>query len=522
MEAHTQFNRPSAAEAPYFMVVKRGGQWEPRGQADVECGHRLPSTSHHGDEGIFAGWHWNGARLVAHNDRYGIHPLFWCRPPGGGIAISTSLIRLLELGASVELDNEALAVFFRLRFFAGDDTPFSAIKAVPPNAVFEWEQGKFECRGRYPPIPKATPISRDDAIDQYIALFARAMEKQTIESGNFAVPASGGRDCRHILLELHRTGHRPALCVSAKDHPPDPNQDPEIAKLLCHELGFKHVVIGQQLSLLAAQIRKNRETEFCASAHGWYLALADFLSERFEGVYDGLAGDVWSQSSFLDSRLNTVFRRRDTNAVAAALMEKHAASYSGLNKVLNDRFKKSTRMEIATRRIAKEVDRHIEMPNPIASFFFWNRTRRMTALAPHRLLTGIPRVYTPFLDHDLFDFMTTLPADMLMERTFHTDAIARAYPAFAHIPYANHKTAPPTDDREIKRRFLMEATRKFLLRRPSPLLNNFIPRGKLLAGLLSRGHFAPSISPLVIYLDQIDSMMRNMGKQTCRWGDMDR
>lgn len=513
-------NHARAANAPYFMATRRGGAWETWGQTEAECGHRLPSIRHRVDDGIFAHWHWDGARLVVHNDRYGFQPLFWFRPPGGGIAISPSLPRLLELGAPVELDNEALAVFFRLGFFIGDDTPFSAIKAVPPDAVFAWENGKLECRGRYPPTPAATQASRDDAIDTYLALFAQAMEKRTAVSENFAVPVSGGRDCRHILLELHRTGHQPALCVAARDNPPDPNQDPEIARLLCHELGFRHVVIDQQLSLLAAQLRKNRETGFCASAHDWYLALADFLSTRFDGVYDGIAGDVWSQSAFLDQHIKTAFEGRDAKTVAIALLQKHAASYAGLRRVLSGRLNKATPPEIAIHRIAREVEKHADMPNPIASFFFWNRTRRMIALAPYGLLTGIRRVFAPYLDHDLFDFMTTLPIGMLMDRTFHTDAIARAYPDFAHIPYANHKAAAPTDDTHIKARFLVEAARRFLLRRPSPLLNNVIPRTKLLAGVMTHGHVQPGISPLVIYLDQIDSMIRNLRKQTSRWEDL--
>lgn len=505
---------------PCFMASRRGGAWETSGQAEAACGYRLPSPRHDVDDGIFAGWRWDGTRLVVHNDRYGLQPLFWFRPPDGGIAISPSLTRLLELGASTELDTEALAVFFRLGFFLGEDTPFSAIKAVPPHAAFVWENGELACHGRYPPIAKATQASRDDAIDTYIALFARAMEKRTAVPENFAVPVSGGRDCRHILLELHRTGHRPALCVSARDNPPDPNQDPEIGRLLCRELGFKHVVIDQQLSLLAAQLRKNRETGFCASAHDWYLALADFLSARFDGVYDGIAGDVWSQSVFLDPRLKTAFEGHDANAVAVALLEKHVASYAGLGRIVSGRLFKAASLEIAMRRIAREVERHLDMPNPIASFFFWNRTRRMIALAPYGLLTGIRRVHAPYLDHDLFDFMTTLPIDMLMDRTFHTDAMARAYPAFAHIPYANHKAAPPSDDTHVKARFLAEASRRFLLRRPSPLLNNVMARTKLLAGVMTRGHVNPSISPLVIYLDQIDSMIRNLRKQTSRREDL--
>lgn len=500
---------PSAAHEPFFLVRMQGGRAATQGQADAEFGHRLPSAGHGVDDGVFAGWHWDGTRLVAGNDRYGFQPLFWTRFPDGGVGVSPSLARLIEHGAPTELDIEALAVFFRLGFFIGDDTPFAAIKAMPPDAVFAWSHGTLECHGRFPRVRKASTLSRDDAIDAYIDHFARAMARRTPGSDAFAVPVSGGRDSRHILLELHRTGLRPAVCVSALDNPPDPNQDPAVAGQLCAALGFGHVVIEQQLSVLSAQVRKNRETHFCATAHGWYLALADFLSHRFDCVYDGIAGDVLSQSSYLDADLDAVFRSRDARLVADALLGRNASTQTMLDGLLKGRLRAALDPEVARHRLSGEVARHLDMPNPIASFFFWNRTRRQIALAPHALLKGIPRVHAPFLDHDLFDFAATLPADMLMDRAFHTDAIARAYPAFAHIPYADHKHAPPADDGKVRARFLAEATRRFVLRKPSSWMRNTVPRLKMLAGCLSRGRVNPSIPMLIVYLDQLESVVRD-------------
>lgn len=490
-------------DKPYLLVKVQREKIETQGLDTAEFGHQVNSAATSVPDGIFARWCWDGGRLVVNNDRYGFYPLFWFSGPNGGVCVSPSLTRLIELGAPTELNTDALAVFFRLGYFLGNDTPFSAIKVVPPNAVFEWKSGELTCHGRYPQTPRASLINRDEAIDRYIDLFATAMARRVPASGKCAVPISGGRDSRHILLEMHRIGISPAVCVSALDNPPDPNQDPEIAKLLCTELGFKHVIVDQRLSVLEAEMRKNRETHFCASAHGWYLALADFLNGNFANVYDGIAGDVLSQSSFLDPHLHAAFRSRNGDVIATALLAKHALSYSALKGVLKGRLKLALDPEIAKRRLSSELERHIDMPNPIASFIFWNRTRREIALAPYNLLQGIPNVYAPYLDHDLFDFMTTLPADLLMDRAFHSDAIARAYPTFAHIPYAD-KRALPTNDSHIRARFLSEATRRFLFRKPSPLMHNTIPRAKMLASFLSRGHIKPWISPWIVYLDQIE------------------
>ena len=500
--------RPDAAvETPFFRVDGRNEAIETRGQPSAMFGHRIPSSAPSVDDGIFADWLWDGTRLVVNNDRYGMFPLFWFRAPGGGVCVSSSLATLIEQGAPTGLDIEALAVFFRLGFFVGDDTPFSAIKVVPPNAVFEWQASGFECRARYPSTPKVSSISRDDATDQYIDLFAKAMAKRAPGSPACAVPISGGRDSRHILLELHRTGYEPAVCVSARDNPPDPNEDPKVAAILCKELGFNFAVVDQQLSPFEAQLRKNRETHFCAAAHGWYLALADFMNGRFECTYDGIAGDVLSQSKFLSPELDAAFHTRDVATICNALLSMRTASNSGLDELLKGNLKAALERDLASNRLAREVEKHLDHPNPVGSFVLWNRTRREIALAPYALLSGVPRVHAPFLDHDLFDFLVTLPSSMLMDHRFHDDTIARAYPDFAHVPYVD-AAAPLPDDSEVRAGFLAEAARRFLLKRPSRLTKNWLPRGKMLASVLSSGRMKPWISPFILYLDQIESIMK--------------
>ncbi len=46
-------------------------------------------------------------------------------------------------------------------------------------------------------------------------------------------------------------------------------------------------------------------------------------------------------------------------------------------------------------------------------------------------------VYAPYLDVDLYDFLTSLPASVLIDRTLHTEVIARAWPHVADVPYGD-------------------------------------------------------------------------------------
>src|SRR5262249_33729918 len=151
---------------------------------------QIPSL---GSEGVFAEWRWDGRALTVTNCRYGMLLLFYFERKDE-ICVSPSLEKLIELGAPTALDHEALAVFLRLGSFLAEDTPFKAIRVIPPNARFEW-RGELQVSGnlwRVDPVR----VSRDAAIDEFIARFRLAVEMTYHE--NCIIPLSGGRDSRHI------------------------------------------------------------------------------------------------------------------------------------------------------------------------------------------------------------------------------------------------------------------------------------------------------------------------------------
>jgi len=94
-------------------------------EGDLSCtaGHRVAGRGGTTD-GIYAGWQWNGRTLILEQDRYGFFPLFEWRTADAHW-VSTDLGTLIERGAPTELDFDALAVFFRIGFFVGSDTPFA-------------------------------------------------------------------------------------------------------------------------------------------------------------------------------------------------------------------------------------------------------------------------------------------------------------------------------------------------------------------------------------------------------------
>src|SRR5262245_7476643 len=150
---------------------------------------------------------------------------------------------LLEQGAPRDLNFPGLAVFSRIRFFIGEDTPFKYVSALPPNATLEWTDGVLRVTGGYV-FQKAQDLSRDEAIDRYISLFKESILRRVSLCSDCALPLSGGRDSRHILLELSELGYPPKLCVTVKNYPPHADESIP-ASLLAAAVKVKHVVLRQ-------------------------------------------------------------------------------------------------------------------------------------------------------------------------------------------------------------------------------------------------------------------------------------
>jgi asparagine synthase (glutamine-hydrolysing) len=472
-----------------------------RGRLQCSLGHQIDLGQGRKPDGIFAQWEWDGARLTAHNDRYGFFPLFYyCRD--GEFAISSSIPRLIEAGAPIEVDEPALAVFLRLGFFIGDDTPYKHIRALPPGATLVWDGAlRLDSPGHVFGAPQEH-IARDVAIDTYIGLFRQAITHRLRSTGDFIVPLSGGRDSRHILFELLHQGHRPAQCLTTQHFPPRANEDARIAAALTSELGLPHVLLQQSTSRFQAEYRKNLLTNFCSDEHAWYMVAADYLVREARPVYDGIGGDVLSAGLFLTPRRLGLFESGNARAIAEELL---TANEELFVRLLPPEFARKLGRELAISHLQSEVQHHLGRPNPVGSFFFCNRTRREIALVPYGLLGALPAVYAPYLDHDLFDFLAGLPASLLADHTFHTDTIARAYPQYASLPYED-KNVAAADTFDCDAGFGRELARHLLPRHPSRLMRHGFLRPRLLASLLSRKLSASTnwYGATALYLHQLE------------------
>jgi asparagine synthase (glutamine-hydrolysing) len=491
---------------PFIHARVDQGKVSVRGQRSWFGGHVIRLSPEDAIDGIFAAWCATEDAIKIRNDRCGLYPLYYFSRDNE-FAASPFLLTLLALGAPKELDDEAIALLIRWGNFIGEQTPFKHIHALPPDCRLTWTRGTLHVAGG---MQDAThrEIERSDAIDGYIDLFAQAIKRRS-PPGPFVHPLSGGRDSRHILLELLRQGHVPQHCVTMRHFPPRPNTDLEIAAELMKTAGVPHLIVDHPRSFVRAEMDKNLWTDLCSDDHANYVPLARFLMRRRAAiVYDGIAGDVLS--GVRDEERLRLFRQGRIEELAERLLDD--ARERMLALILSPDASRRFNRSAAAGPLVAELRKHAHQPNPYGSFAFWNRVRRGISLIPYRLYSSVADVFAPYVDRDLLDFIMSLPASILAGRQFHIDVIYRAFPAFAHLPFAaGWGHGPQRRDPWFMRRFAGDVMAHVAVRRSA-----FLRRGYLVPRLAHRiwdgtdgvRHYFPRV---ILYLTQLEAVSAARG-----------
>lgn len=132
-----------------------------------------------------------------------------------------------------------------LFFYLGTDTACESIKAIPCSSRIEWTaaEGVKKEAGRL--SPPAISIERLEAFGIYASLLRRAVQSG-LSPDSKALPPSGGRDSRHMLVEICSNDAPPDFCITAKHFPPRNNSDAVVAAVLCARLRVTHEVVSQR------------------------------------------------------------------------------------------------------------------------------------------------------------------------------------------------------------------------------------------------------------------------------------
>ena len=430
--------RQTASQDGWFRISTREGRNTASGQPHFFKGYALEDG-----DGVFVEWNWDGSRFTARTCRTGFMPLYYYSD-GEQLAVSTGVADIFAATSiAPQLCPASLGVLLRLGFMVGNHTPFAGVMVLGPQGSIDWAPGAAPTiRSSYPGHAESCV---QDAAARYVTLFRDATAKISANmADDFAVPLSGGRDSRHIAIELHRQGRKPEFALTAEHLPPRTNEDVRVAATLCRAMKWPHRVVRQPVRNGYRQEQAHAQAvDFMTYEHAWTLPVRDAL--RHSGVtevFDGVGGDVLSAGLFQDDRLLQPYLAGDIETVRQGLLLgwSQLGGDAALKESLGTGLAALADPAPAAELIDAELRLHLGCPNPLKSFYFWNRSRRATGLLPFKILGG-QVAYAPYLDKDLLSYLLGLPPAATADRDLHNRAIALADPVLGAIPYEDKQAS---------------------------------------------------------------------------------
>ncbi len=438
-ESHPWVDQGDAA--PFLFIDRTAGpggaQAMVQGQAVATVGHKMRVPGDARPRGLWGAWRWDGETLTAEVDALGYFTLF-VDQKGDQIGVSPSIFQLLAHGADAEIDPVALAVFHRVGFFVGGDTPFRHIRVMQPASRLTWRAGQAHYEGGEP-IPKPLDITRDQAVEAFIDL-PRAAIRRFLQDwdGPIALPLSGGRDSRHILLEMAHQGRLPDTCVTFHHGGKVMNAEVQAARAVAARVGVKHTILGHPRYRMRDALRGLLMTQLCADEHAQMMPMHDFLSGSDYCAVDGIGGDILTNPDDWAAGFMERARRGDWEGIARGMADGHGGVISrpghhgGAGAVFSPDLE-----EAAIDRLARAIAVYKDAPDPYQCFWFYHRTRREISFVSTAVMGGAPMVFCPSLDPDFVELGLSLPWEVTCDQKLHDDAIFRAYPDYADIPFAS-------------------------------------------------------------------------------------
>ncbi|MCG8021630.1 MAG: asparagine synthase-related protein [Candidatus Thiodiazotropha weberae] len=385
---------------------------------------------------LIAGWSYDGQYLTVFSDRLGMIPIFYWQTKDE-IYISNSILDIVSNIPNPTFDYDALSVFLRLGFYISNDTPINNVKVLSPDSTITISKSNFSLdtdTAEKSYFNKTFNGSRSQAISQYSSLFHEAVSER-MPLGKFAMPLSGGRDSRHILLECLALKRKPKLVITSKKSSVTGQDEIDVASLLCEEFSLNHLVTEYDCKkTFYDEIIKNRLTHYLSDEHAWYLSIVDILrQEKVDYLLDGIGGDVLSNGLFYKPPLYEQINNNNTYAAAELILGKQNEIH-----YLSKTMQKMLSWERALEKIVNELEKHYGSCDPVKSFYFWNRTRREISLSPIYLLSKTVNVSMPYLAPDMLTFFFSLPSDEYGMPGFHDEVIA-AHTTTCKTRYENKK-----------------------------------------------------------------------------------
>ena len=157
----------------------------------------------------FAIWDARANRLFLARDRFGEKPLF-LHEQGGGLYFASEIKALLELPHfATQVNLSAVWDFLAYRYVPGPKTLFEGVRKLPPATCATWENGRLVERRYWAPPDRETrdaghETREDDVVAQFLGQLDDSVKAQMVSDVPFGAFLSGGLDSSTIVALMTR------------------------------------------------------------------------------------------------------------------------------------------------------------------------------------------------------------------------------------------------------------------------------------------------------------------------------
>lgn len=170
--------------------------------------------------GMFAFCIWDARKqqMLLVRDRFGKKPLYYSAGPKG-LYFGSELKCLRAAGVPMEIDDDALRLYFQFNYIPDPLSPFRNVRKLPPGSWLTCDRDGTVRQGRYwkMPVPAETPdpaLSEEDARRQLRELFDESVRIRMIADVPLGAFLSGGIDSSSVVASMALQSREPVKTFS--------------------------------------------------------------------------------------------------------------------------------------------------------------------------------------------------------------------------------------------------------------------------------------------------------------------
>jgi len=396
--------------------------------------------------GIFVAalWDKQAQKLTIINDRYGMKPLYYYYSREMKTFVFASEIKPIIASAMADktVNWEAWNIFLRLDNLIGEYTFFKNILRLPPASVLTFDvEGRLNLENywRLDEIEITNNFNVKNIAESAFEVFRNAIRKYLLKVDNkIWLGLSGGHDTRWIASELASQNANFKAFTTRKFN--TYMDDIALSKMVAKCLNIDHQIIDLPNDFVRRYDKmKNIMQDYESDENYYLIPMFEKVPIDHKFCFTGTA-DCIVNARYLNEYLLSLVQKGNYRLLAKMIIRKRGLGYLGpISSTIfkSERLKKFMEESVAIDIVEAELKKYKDFPDPITTFYFFNRIRRELALADSNIFIGKSEPFSPYLENDFFDFFMSLPPLMKLDRQILKSVFKIYLPKLSEIPVAD-------------------------------------------------------------------------------------